>query len=410
MDHDTKRPVASGYSGSMPSLRLAMFHPAFRTVGGADLLAARQARVLAADMAVEAVCFEWDEARWRELLAGVPVRVVAKRKASDLLFGLGALGKVRVRGARAERELRDFTHVLAHNHPASAMLGHMDLPGARLWYCHEPRRRLYPLEANPAMAARPEDAQGAWAFEDFQPESADPDLQAHDREGVARLQGVIANSAFTDANLRRIYGHGADAVIPPMVRFPERRLTSKGLRGPGLQLLLISRLGDPKNTDMVIWGFARFAAHHPESRLHIVGEGPSRLRLEALAGKLCEGRVQFHGFLREPELDGLRAACDAYVQLPLDEPFGMVFPEAAGAGLLLVGPDHGGPAEILEGGALGACVDAFDPEALAQALDRLAALPEAEVEALRERADAACRARYSEAVVGPALRAFVERY
>ncbi len=394
----------------MPPTRLAMFHPAFRTVGGADLLAARQARWLSSSMAVEALCFEWEERGWREQLAGVPVRVVPKRRASDLLFGLGSLAKVRARGARAERELQAFTHVMAHNHPASAMLGHMELAGAKLWYCHEPRRRLYPVESNPALAARVDRAEVAWAFEDFRPGRPDAALRAHDRGGVAKLQGIIANSAFTDANLRLIYGRGADAVIPPMVRFPERRLTAWGLRGTGLQLLLVSRLGDPKNTDVVVRGFAAFAARHPDSQLHIVGEGPSRPRLEGLAREVAPGRVRFHGFLPEADLDGLRAACDAYVQLPLDEPFGMVFPEAAGAGLLMVGPDHGGPVEILEGGALGALVDAFDPEALAAALERLAAMDESEVEALRAKADNACRARYSESVIGESLLSFLRRY
>ncbi|HJU83893.1 MAG TPA: glycosyltransferase family 4 protein [Holophagaceae bacterium] len=399
----------------MPGPRLAMFHPAFRTVGGADLLAARQARFLASEgFGVEAVTFEWDAARWREALDGVPVRLVAKRSLGDVRFGLGRLGKVQARGARAQRSLQGFDLVVAHNHPASAMLGHMELGAAKLWYCHEPRRRLYPLESNPALAAKagqgPGPGRDAWAFEDFRPASAEARMQAHDRAGVRGLAGIIANSAFTDANLRAIYGRGADAVIPPMVRFPSARLTGRGLRGSGLQLLLISRLGDPKNTDVVLRGFAAFAARHPGSRLHIVGEGPSRPRLEALAGRLCPGRALFHGFLDEAALDGLRAACDAYVQLPLDEPFGMVFPEAAGAGLLVIGPDHGGPVEILEGGALGACVDAFDPEALASALDRLARLSESQVEALRAKADAACRARYAEPVIGAALKAFLGRY
>jgi glycosyltransferase involved in cell wall biosynthesis len=386
-----------------------MFHPAFRTVGGADLLAARQARWLASHMPVEAVCFEWEEARWREALEGIPVRVVPKRRASDLL-ALGPLAKIRARGARAEKALTSFTHVLAHNHPASAMLGHMALPAARLWYCHEPRRRLYPAESNPALAAKAGQGLDVWAFEDYRPGPGDAALRAHDRAGVERLQGLIANSAFTDANLWAIYGRGADAVIPPMVRFPERRLTARGLRGPGLQLLLISRLGDPKNTDVVIRGFAAFAGRHPESRLHIVGEGPSRARLEALVSERCPGKVHFHGFLDEARLDELRGACDAFVQLPLDEPFGMVFAEAAGAGLLVVGPSHGGPVEILEGGELGSLVDAFDPAALAQALDRLAALPEAEVEALRDKADKVCRGRYSEEVIGAALQRFLARY
>ena len=97
-------------------------------------------------------------------------------------------------------------------------------------------------------------------------------------------------------------------------------------------------------------------------------------------------------------------ACDVFALLPLDEPFGMVFPEAAARGLLMIGPDHGGPLEILDSGRLGWCVDAFSPEALAQALSQVASLSDAEADRRRAQADHACRARFAEAVVGPQLR------
>jgi glycosyltransferase involved in cell wall biosynthesis len=89
--------------------------------------------------------------------------------------------------------------------------------------------------------------------------------------------------------------------------------------------------------------------------------------------------------------------------LPVDEPFGMVFPEAAAHGLLLVGPDHGGPLEILDGGRFGWVCDAFSPEQLAEAFARIWALDDATVDRRREEADRACRARYAVDVVGPQL-------
>ena len=74
----------------------------------------------------------------------------------------------------------------------------------------------------------------------------------------------------------------------------------------------------------------------------------------------------------------------------------MVFPEAAARGLLLVGPSHGGPAEILEQGALGFVADAFSPEALADVYARVVALTDSEADALRDAADRSCRQRFSE--------------
>ena len=141
------------------------------------------------------------------------------------------------------------------------------------------------------------------------------------------------------------------------------------------------------------------------SHLHVVGDGPARESLQALAAQLLPAAAfTFHGYLSDAQLRRVYDACDVFALLPLDEPFGMVFPEAAARGLLMIGPDHGGPLEILDNGRLGWCVDAFSPEALAQALSQVASLSDAEADRRRAQADHACRARFAEAVVGPQLR------
>jgi glycosyltransferase involved in cell wall biosynthesis len=89
--------------------------------------------------------------------------------------------------------------------------------------------------------------------------------------------------------------------------------------------------------------------------------------------------------------------------VPFDEPFGMVFPEAAARGLLLVGPDHGGPAEILDGGQIGTVVDACSGEALCDAMDRAFRMSDTEADRAREQADRSCRARFGVEAVGKRL-------
>ena len=73
-----------------------------------------------------------------------------------------------------------------------------------------------------------------------------------------------------------------------------------------------------------------------------------------------------------------------------------------------MGPDHGGPLEILEGGGLGSICDPFDPGSLAEALAGIWTMDDAEVERRRKRADAACRSRFSEAAILPRLRAVLD--
>ncbi len=384
-----------------------MFHPAFKAVGGADLLTIAQARYLQGlGHRPEVVTFEIQGATWEERMGTLPRHLVAKRSPMDLLRGWSDLGKVMARGHRAEAVLRDFATVLAHNHPASAMLGHMDLPGERLWYCHEPRRSLYPAESCPNLAAVA-GSERCWAAREFRVEPKHGGLVDHDRAAVARLDRIAVNSRFTGEALYRVYGRSPDAVIPPQIRFGTSVPRSGGLRPGGLQVLVQSRLEGIKNIDAVIRGFATHLRRDPGARLHVVGDGAARPRLEALAQERAEGRVVFHGFLPSPQLEEVAAACDVFTLLPFDEPFGMVFPESAARGLLLIGPDQGGPLEILEGGELGWCVDPLDPEALAGAFAQVASLDAAAVDARRSRADAACRARYAEPVVGGQLLAFL---
>ena len=67
-------------------MRMAVFHPLFETVGGAEILAATQARYYRDQgVATDLVTLSYDPGRWASRLAGIPVRVVEKRRWTDLL-------------------------------------------------------------------------------------------------------------------------------------------------------------------------------------------------------------------------------------------------------------------------------------------------------------------------------------
>jgi len=401
-------------------MRMAVFHPAFESVGGAEILAATQAGFYRDQgVAPELVTLGYDPQRWASKLAGIPVRVVEKRHWTDLLNGWGRMAKLRARGSRATDILRDYDLVVAHNFPASALLGAAQIKGRKVWQCNEPPRGIHMREANPTLTARLQ-AKGTEGHEDavrqFQ-----RNLAAHDRsmgrtssararkdydlESVAHMDQIYAISEFSRDNARRIYGRCEDRVIYPIVRFPEGGFARRGLDRTVRRVLIHSRLEILKNIDTVIRGFSLFEKASPvPCELHVVGEGPSRERLENLAKESCKvGAVQFHGYLPDQELRRIYEMCDVFALLTLDEPFGMVYPEAAAKGLLLVGPDHGGPLEILDGGRLGWTVDAFSPEALCEALSQVWSLDDAEVDCRREAADQACRSRFSLSAVGPLL-------
>ena len=407
----------------MTSPRVALFHPSFAVSGGAEFLIASQASALAAEgLDLRLVTMAYDGARWSSRMVGVDVRTYPKRHWLDGLMPWDRIGKIRRRALAAAPHFRDRDVVLAYNFPTNDMLGYLDLPIRTLWQCNEPPRGLHMREANPILSARV-DASGGRYLEDataaFAPRLRRFDQSLSGRSGLrsrrqfdldttARLDTLFAISAFTRDNARRIYGRCEEAPVYPVVRFPEGGRARRGLDRSGLQVLVHSRLEVLKNIDTVLRGFACFQATCPGARLHVVGEGAHRTSLEALAKELLpSGVCRFHGYLPDEELRSVYERCDAFALLTLDEPFGMVYPEAAAKGLLLIGPDHGGPLEILEGGGLGSVVDPFSPEALAGALAEIWSLDDAEVERRRERADQACRSRYGLAAVTPQLKALL---
>ncbi len=405
-------------------MRMAVFHPAFKSVGGAEILAATQAGYYRDQgLAPDLVTLGYDPQRWSSRLAGIPIRVVEKRHWTDLFHGLGAAAKLRVRGLRAEKVLRDYDLVVAHNFPAHAMLGAASIKGKKIWQCNEPPRGIHLREANPVLTAR------LLATEGNGPEEATRQFQqtlaAHNRnmgrsstararrdfelKAVRHLDQIYAISEFSRDNARRIYGRCDEEVIYPIVRFPEGGIARRGLDRTVRRILVHSRLEVLKNIDTVIRGFGIFSKQSPvPCELHVVGEGPLKERLAALSGELCPGgSVIFHGYLPDRDLASVYERCDVFALLTLDEPFGMVFPEAAAKGLLMVGPDHGGPLEILDGGRLGWTTDPFSPEALCEVFQEIWSLDDQAVDHRRALADQACRSRFGLAALGPKLMKLV---
>lgn len=398
-------------------MKIVLFHPSLTSLGGAEMQVMEHGHLLHGHgHEVEVLTFEYDAERWKDRLPDIPVRQVTRRHWTDPL-SLSTVSKLERRARRVCQELAACDMVIAHNHPCHSMLGAGSSVPRRVWYCHEPPRALYLRESGPYMARITEDQAGRSSVaravlsllrhHEVRLASARSTLSAKreaDRRGVEGLSTTLANSQFTAENFQRVYGTRPSGVVYPMVRMGGSGHSRLGLDRTGLHVLVQSRMELLKNQEGVLRGFAEFHRHHPTSHLHLVGEGEQRKPLQALAETLLPpGAITFHGFLSSEALADLYQRCDVFALLPLDEPFGMVFPEAASRGLLLVGPDHGGPQEIMEGGRYGWGVDPFDPEAFAEALARIWALPDAEVQHRREEADAACRARYAPAVVGPQL-------
>src|SRR5262249_10049856 len=155
-------------------------------------------------------------------------------------------------------------------------------------------------------------------------------LVAFDVESTRKLDVIYSISEFARDTMKRVYDRSDDGIIYPMVRFPEAVPPRRsGLDRTGLRVLAHSRLETVKNIENLLRGFALSQKGAAGATLSVVGEGPERKRLEELAVSLgLSGAVRFHGYLSDEALSEIYAASDVFALQPIDEPFGMVFPEA----------------------------------------------------------------------------------
>ncbi len=132
----------------------------------------------------------------------------------------------------------------------------------------------------------------------------------------------------------------------------------------------LANLYPTKGLDHLVAAMADVQKVEPSARLVVVGEGPERLRLEALVRVHgVEGSVTFLGRMADPwrVLSGV----DLFVLSSTKEglPFALI--EAMAAGLPIVATRVGGIPEVLVDGRSALLVPPGDPGALSQAICRL---------------------------------------
>lgn len=134
-------------------------------------------------------------------------------------------------------------------------------------------------------------------------------------------------------------------------------------------ILALGRFDRAKNFALLLRAFALLVADTP-ARLVLLGDGPERERLSALAGELgIADRVAMPGFVVDPLAHYHAASVVALTSRY--EGFGNTLAEAMATGTPVVATDCiGAPREVLEDGRFGSLVPVEDARALAAALAR----------------------------------------
>jgi len=138
----------------------------------------------------------------------------------------------------------------------------------------------------------------------------------------------------------------------------------------------VGRLAPEKNWDTLLRAFAKVYTQHPDLRLVLIGDGPAKEALQALAAELgIAERVTFTGALPFDEVPCYLKAADAFAFASVTETQGLVTIEAMAAGLPTVAVDASGTRDIIEHGKQGFLVE-NDADALAKGIEKLLSDPQ----------------------------------
>lgn len=224
---------------------------------------------------------------------------------------------------------------------------------------------------------RLEERRVVWRFRDW----LDRSLRQYDlRRGLLRAPSIVANSRNTASLVENLHRAVADriTVIEPGVADDFFQPRADGGSGGALRLLTVSRLERwtaRKNVDGVLQALRLLPGDVP-FHYTIVGDGDDRPRLEALAAELeLDATVTFRGALPRESLKTCYREADLFVLASRARPhdvegFGIVYLEAAAAGLPSLCSAEGGATDAVADGVSGVVIPRSTPETIAEGILR----------------------------------------
>jgi glycosyltransferase involved in cell wall biosynthesis len=174
-------------------------------------------------------------------------------------------------------------------------------------------------------------------------------------EGASRQPDhFVANSRTVADRIRRVYQRSAEVIHPPI---DIERFHPCGEWED--YYIILSRLVPYKRVDLAVK-----ACTQRKRKLLVIGDGPDRRTLEAMAGP----SVQFLGRASDEQVEYHVCRCRALL-FPGEEDFGMAPLEVAAAGRPTIAYRAGGALETIVENSTGLFFDQQTPEALGDAIE-----------------------------------------
>jgi glycosyltransferase involved in cell wall biosynthesis len=198
-------------------------------------------------------------------------------------------------------------------------------------------------------------------------------MDGHIAVAEVQKRQLVEREGLPGENVRVIY-NGVDTRAFRPAEGGERTSLRRalGLSETDVVLMAVGSLKPVKGIDVLLRSLVPVMRAHAPVMLVVVGDGPDRGALEALARELgIAERVRFAGL--RADVDAWLRTADALVLSSRSEALPTVLLEAMATGLPVVATNVGGVGEIVEAERSGALVAAEDVDALGSALARVVA-------------------------------------
>lgn len=162
--------------------------------------------------------------------------------------------------------------------------------------------------------------------------------------------------------------------IPPLT---SGKRDAKDLDLPENRFIIVTlcRLVARKNLNVLLQAFALI--NREDAFLLLLGDGPEKPRLEALARQLdITDQIQFRGRVSDEDRADLLARAHLFCLPSHHEGFGLVLIESMSVGTPVVASAQGGQQDIIHSGTDGVLIDSGEPQHWAEAIQNLMDHPE----------------------------------
>lgn len=152
-----------------------------------------------------------------------------------------------------------------------------------------------------------------------------------DYAGAGRVDRFIANSQTTQARIEKYYRRSAELIYPPI---------DATIQAPAIKndyYVTLGMLTPYKKIDLAIKAFNKSG-----KSLKIIGDGPDRRRLQAMAA----GNIEFVGYADQKQRDTLLGSAQGLI-FPNKEDFGIAPVEAMALGTPVIAYGQGGVTETI---------------------------------------------------------------